>query len=299
MDGTLRITAVVAHPDDETLGFGGALARYAAEGLEVSLVCATRGELGWTGDPADYPGPLALGRLREAELREAAAALGIGDIAFLGYLDGDLRCADPAEAVARIVAELRRLRPYVVVTFGPDGAYGHPDHVAISQLATTAVARAADPTFRDGVGAEPHRVAKLYYRVWTAAEAALYEAVFGKTSIDVDGERREGFAWPDWAVTARIDTTASWPAVRSAAACHRSQVGGNPVLAALEPEGHRTLWGTQHFYRVMSTVADGPGVEDDLFAGLRHAKAGRPADRARGGTASLPPHAMGATGERR
>ena len=162
MDRRLRLMAVLAHPDDESLGLGGTLAKYAAEGIATSLVCATRGERGWTGEPAAYPGPLALGRLREAELRAAADALGIADVALLDYLDGDLRCADPTEAVARIVAELRRVRPDVVVTFGPDGAYGHPDHVAISQLATTAVARAADPTYDDGVGAEPHRVAKGY-----------------------------------------------------------------------------------------------------------------------------------------
>lgn len=269
MCGTLRLMAVLAHPDDESLGFGGTLARYAAEGIETSLVCATRGERGWTGDASAYPGPLALGRLREAELVAATAALGVADVRFLGYVDGDLRCADPAEAVARIVTELRRIRPDVVVTFGPDGAYGHPDHVAISQLATTALACAADSTFDDGSGAESHRVAKLYYRVWTAAEGDLYEAVFGKVTIEVDGERRGDVVWPDWMVTTRLDTAAYWPAVWAAVSCHRSQVGGVAALATLPPEAHRILWGRQHVYRAISTVDSGRGTEDDLFAGLR------------------------------
>jgi hypothetical protein len=141
--------------------------------------------------------------------------------------------------------------------------------VAISQLTTTAIACAADPTYDDGIGAAPHRVTKLYYRVWTAAEEAFYEAVFGQVTIEVDGERRGGVVWPDWAVTTRLDTAAHWPAVWAAVSCHQSQIGGIATLTGLSPKAHRTLWGTQHFYRVVSTVAGGHGVEDDLFAGLR------------------------------
>lgn len=273
MHPTFRLMAVLAHPDDESLGFGGTLARYAAEGVATSLVCATRGERGWTGEPAANPGPLALGRRREAELRAAAAALGVAEVAFLGYLDGELDRAAPGEAVARIVGHIRRVRPQVVMTFGPDGAYGHPDHIAISQLTTAAVARAADPTFDDGSGAAPHRVAKLYYRIWTDAEWATTESVFGRTTIEVAGERRGAMIWPDWAATARLDTADWWPAVRAAVFCHRSQVGGHAALASLPPVGHRALWGAQHFYRAMSTVDGAPGVETDLFAGLRAAAA--------------------------
>jgi len=287
MDGTLRLMAVLAHPDDESLGLGGTLAKYAAEGVETSLVCATRGELGWAGEPAAYPGPLALGRLREAELLAAADALGVADVTFLDYLDGDLRCVVPTEAVARIVAEVRRVRPQVVVTFGPDGAYGHPDHVAISQLATTAIACAADSNYDEGE-AEPHRVAKVYYRIWTAAEEARYEAVFGRVTIDVDGERRGAVSWPDWAVTTRLDTTASWSAVRAAVSCHRSQIGGISALTTLAPEAHRALWGTEHFYRVMSTVGSSHGIEDDLFAGLRSGSARPAAGSTEAGTGSRP-----------
>jgi LmbE family N-acetylglucosaminyl deacetylase len=279
MDSTRRLMAVLAHPDDESLGFGGTLAKYAAEGIETSLVCATRGERGWTGEPAAYPGPRALGRLREAELLAAARALGIADVTLLDYLDGDLRRAAPREAVARIVREIRRVRPDVVVTFGPDGAYGHPDHVAISQLTTTAIACAADPTFDDGGRAEPHRVAKLYYRIWTAAEQALYEPVFGRVTMDVDGQPRGDVVWPDWTVTTRLDTTAHWSAVRAAVSCHRSQIAGVAALTTLPPEGHRALWGTQDFYRVMSAVDADHGIEDDLFAGLGSGNA-RPDDGA-------------------
>jgi LmbE family N-acetylglucosaminyl deacetylase len=143
--------AVLAHPDDESLGFGGTLAKYASEGVETFLVTATRGENGrYRGhSPGEGPhhGPAALGRIREAELRAAASALGIRDVSLLDYRDRDLDRASPHEAVERIVRHLRRVRPHIVVTFGPDGAYGHPDHVAVSQFTTAAIVAAADATF--------------------------------------------------------------------------------------------------------------------------------------------------------
>src|SRR5689334_17739845 len=126
MPEPLRLLAILAHPDDESLGNGGALARAAAEGVATYLLTATRGERGWPGDPAQYPGLEALGRIRTAELEAAAAVLGIREVAFLDYIDGDLDQADPQEAVAKIVRYIRRVRPQVILTFPPDGAYGHP-----------------------------------------------------------------------------------------------------------------------------------------------------------------------------
>src|SRR5512141_1376581 len=94
---TLRLMCVLAHPDDESLGTGGALAKYAAEGIETYLVTATRGERGWPGNPEDDPGLEALGRLREAELRCAAQKLGVCEVTLLDYVDGDLDQAQPSE----------------------------------------------------------------------------------------------------------------------------------------------------------------------------------------------------------
>lgn len=134
--------AVFAHPDDESLGAGGTLANYASEGVEVSLVTATRGDAGrFHGrrlDDAQHPGPSQLAQIREAELRAAASALGVRDVSCLDYHDQQLDRADPRQAVADIAWHVRRLRPDVVITFGPDGGYGHPDHVAISQFTTAA-----------------------------------------------------------------------------------------------------------------------------------------------------------------
>src|SRR5207247_2637194 len=131
MTNKLKLMCILAHPDDESLGNGGILAKYAAEGVETYLVTATRGERGWFGDESEYPGPQALGKIREAELLAAARALGIRRVDFLDYLDGDLDQASPAEVIAKIVGQVRRVKPDVVVTFILDGAYGYTEHLAI------------------------------------------------------------------------------------------------------------------------------------------------------------------------
>src|SRR6266516_4324149 len=145
MESTLKLMAILAHPDDESLGNGGMLAKYAAEGIEIHLLVATRGEHGWFGKESEYPGLEALGAVREAEVRAAAAVLGLHSVQFLNYIDGELDAAHPAEITAKIVGHLRRVRPDVVVTFGPYGGYGHPDHIAISQFTPAAIVEAANP----------------------------------------------------------------------------------------------------------------------------------------------------------
>ena len=269
MAEALKLMCVLAHPDDESLGTGGTLARYAAEGVETYLLTATRGQRGWFGNPDQNPGLTELGRIREAELRAAARVLGLREVAFLDYVDGDLDRADPAEAVARIAGHLRRVRPQVVVTFGPEGAYGHPDHIAISQLTAAAIIRAADAGHAEPAGRPPHTVAKFYYKVWTAREGRDYQAVFGEIVMPVDGVDRHETAWPEWAVTTRIDTAAHWRTVWEAVACHRTQLPAYEALARLTPEQHQALWGPQSYYRVFSLVNGGRALERDLFEGLR------------------------------
>src|SRR3954467_5291701 len=101
----LKLLCVLAHPDDESLATGGILAKYAALGVETYLIMATRGERGWFGPAAENPGPQALGRLREAELKAAAQTLGLHEIAYLDYVDGDLDRANHARALAKIVTQ--------------------------------------------------------------------------------------------------------------------------------------------------------------------------------------------------
>jgi LmbE family N-acetylglucosaminyl deacetylase len=263
-----RLMCVLAHPDDESLGLGGALARYAAEGVETYVVTATKGERGRSGSKE----PLtleAVGHRREAELRAAAAELGVREVNLLGYCDGDLDRADPAEAIGRIASQLRRVKPHVVLTFAPDGAYGHPDHIAICQFTTAAIVCAADASYRDPDGRAAHRVSKLYYLAWRADKWAAYQAGLRKLTMVVDGLERQAVAWPDWAVTTVIDTGAFHAQVWRAVSCHHSQMEIYRQLSNLSEEHHLSLWGSQEFYRAMSLVNGGRRPETDLFEGLR------------------------------
>ncbi len=270
-----RLLAVLAHPDDESLGLGGTLAKYAAEGVGVFLLTATRGDggryRGFRPGDSRHPGAPALAGIRDAELRAAAAELGIRDVSLLDYRDGQLDRAEPRSIVATIAGHLRRVRPDVVLTFGPDGAYGHPDHIAISQFTTAAVVAAVDPAFEapgSGTHHGPHAVSKLYYLAWPRATWDAYEAAVGQLISTVDGVERRTTPWPDWAITTVIDTHQFWPTVWRAVSCHESQVTAYEKLRDLAPELHASLWGSQSFYRVMSRVNGGRARETDIFEGI-------------------------------
>jgi len=264
---------ILAHPDDESLGMGGTLAKYADEGIETYLVTATRGERGWFGEEKDYPGLDALGRIREEELRLASQALGIREVNFLDYIDGDLDQAEGDIVIGEIASHIRRLKPDVVATFAPEGAYGHPDHIAISQFATASIVKAAFPGPDTGNSVHsdsPHRVSKLYYMAWTRNKWSAYESVFGNLSMNIDGTERHTEPWPDWAITTIISTESYWPKVWQAVSCHKSQLIAYSRLQELSEEHHKGLWGTQEFYRAYSLVNGGRKIEDDLFEGLRN-----------------------------
>jgi LmbE family N-acetylglucosaminyl deacetylase len=269
MGSTLKLLCVLAHPDDESLGLGGMLAKYASEGIETHLITATRGERGWFADDSTYPGLEALGKDREAELLAAARVLGIRRVYFLDYIDGELDQVDPGQAVAKIVGHVRRVKPQVVISFGPDGGYGHPDHIAISQFTAAALVCAADPNYVHSAGLAHHRVSKLYYTLVTKQWLEVYQAIFGDVVMHIDGVERRGVAWPDWAITTRIDTWRYWRTVWQAVCCHRLQLPAYHKLEQVSEEQSRVLWGAQTAYRAFSLVNGGRTVETDLFGGLR------------------------------
>jgi LmbE family N-acetylglucosaminyl deacetylase len=263
--------AILAHPDDESLGAGPTLARYADEGIETSLVTATLGQSGRykdlrRGDPG-HPGPERLGAIREDELRRAADVLGIRHLVLLRHMDGALDRVEPTRAVAEIAAWLRELRPDVVLTFGADGGYGHPDHIAICQFATAGiVAAAAGDTHAERA---PHAVSKLYYMAWPAATGQAYESAFKKLTSTVDGVERESQPWPEWQITTILDTSRHVETTWRAIACHESQVANYEGLRDLPGHHREAIWGRQCYYRVFSTVNGGRRREQDLFEGLR------------------------------
>lgn len=258
-----KILAVLAHPDDETLGFGGTLVRYATKGIETHLICATRGQRGWFGAPDDYPGADELGFIRENELRHAAQLLNLRSVHLLDYMDGDLDQTEPKAIIQQLATQIRLIRPQLVLTFDPYGVYGHPDHIAIAQFTTAAIVEAAGGA--PGNGLPPHRVEALYYRVMTAPELAAYQAAFGDLVMTIDGVERRASPWPEWSVSARIDARAYVAQVWDAVRAHRSQLAGYERLMALPAAEQQAIFGTQTFYRAFSFTSGGRQRETELF----------------------------------
>lgn len=270
MTEQLNLLAVFAHPDDESMGMGGTLAKYAAEGVETYLVCATRGERGWFGDEESNPGFERLAEIRTKELEAAGKVLGLKAINFLNYTDGDLDQANPEEAIGRIVAHIRRIKPQVVVTFPHDGNYGHPDHIAISQFTNAAIVCAADSSYVDPNAQPSHRVSKLYYFVDSEEIANFFTRHLGNIEFPVDDQVRGESPWKEWMITTRVNLSSTWKTAWEAISCHQSQLPSiAPLLDLTEDEIRQllTLQGT--FYRAYSLVNGGRKRETDLFEGLR------------------------------
>ena len=269
MAETFKLLAVLPHPDDETLGLGSTLARYSAEGVETYLVCATRGERGWFESEGPNPGLDGVARIREAELRCASESLGIHEVSLLDYIDGDVDRARPEEIIGKLVSHIRRIKPHVVVTFGPDGAYGHPDHVALSQFTSGALVCAADRNFVDAHVQQPHRVLKFYYMVDSVEVVNMSNEAFGGISMEIDGVKRSHVGWEDWQITTRVDNNPYMDQVQRAIRCHRSQLPGFGPLGEWPVADLARMFGIGYFYRAFSLVNGGRKVETDLFEGLR------------------------------
>ncbi len=265
----LKLLAIFPHPDDETLGLGSTLARYSAEGVSTYLVCATRGERGWFDSEGPDPGWEGVARIREAELTCAAEHLGLSEVNFLDTIDGDVDQANPTEIIAKIVAHVRRIQPQVVVTFAPDGSYGHPDHIALSQFASAALVCAADATYRDSSAQPPHRVLKFYYMVDAVHLVGVANEAFGGIRMDVDGVTRQHVGWEDWQITTRLDNAKYMDKVQQAIRCHKSQLPGYGPIAEWSLDELTKIFGVGTFYRAYSLVNGGRNVEADLFEGLR------------------------------
>ncbi len=266
----LKLLVVFAHPDDESMGMGGTLAKYSAEGVETYCVCATRGERGWFGPSEQNPGLSALGLIREKELTAAVGELGMKGLYFLDYIDGDLDRADPCQAIGRIVSHVRRIRPQVVVTFPPDGNTGHPDHIAMGQLTSAAIVCAADASYQDPENLPSHRVLKLYFMVDSENFVNLVAPFVDDMTLPVDDQIRGETAWKEWMVTTRIDMAEYGHRALRAIRCHQSQLPSIGMLAELHEDAATAILAMQGtFYRAFSLVNGGRKVETDLFEGLR------------------------------
>jgi LmbE family N-acetylglucosaminyl deacetylase len=266
---TLKLLVVFAHPDDESMGMGGTLAKYAAQGVETYYVCASRGDRGWFGPEEQNPGLQALGEIRTKELKGAMRELGMKELHFLDYIDGAVDQADPAEAIGKIVTHIRRIQPQVVVTFPPDGNYGHPDHIAIGQFTCAAVICAADSTYQDPEALPAHSILKLYYMVDSENFVNLIAPFMSDMTFPVDGQLRGEFAWKEWMVTTRIDMADYCSTAWRAILCHQSQLPSLGALAGMHEDAGKAVLSMQGtFYRAFSLVNGGRKQETDLFEGI-------------------------------
>ena len=271
-----RLLAVYAHPDDESFGSGGTIATCAADGVEVTLVCATRGEVGEIADPTLATSE-TLPQVREQELRTAADALGIVEVIFLGYRDSGMAGTDDnenpralikateEEVVSALVEIIREKRPHVVLTFEPGGGYGHPDHMAISRHTLLAVQAARDASSFPN-GGEPWSVYRLFYAVFTRGRMFAMRdrlAEIGEDTSRFDRRLEEGHGWPDDETHVDLDVSAQveakWVALRS----HRTQQGTFTLFSKLPEDVAKRLMSHETFALALPEV--GP---ETRFAGL-------------------------------
>src|SRR6516225_7370253 len=173
--GRCRLLGIFAHPDDETFCAGGTFARYAEQGAEIMVVSATRGQAGQIRDAA-VGNRRTIAAVREAELRLACERLGITKVRCLDYVDGTLADAEFSALVDEVAEVICEFGPDVVITFGPDGGYGHPDHVTISAVTTAACLRADAGRRSDGmVTSSLRQPPRLYYGHFPPGDLLILE----------------------------------------------------------------------------------------------------------------------------
>ena len=275
---TRTLLAVFAHPDDETFGPGGTLAKYAAEGVAVHLVCATRGEVG-ESDLEDLGDCEDLACQREQELRCAADVLGLSEVHFLGYQDSGMAGssanqhpralvqADPAVLAGQVADFVRRLQPQAVLTFDPYGAYGHPDHIAIHRATVAAYEQLCRANWQFAPPPKLYFTATmqtlLKWTVWLMPLFGLDPRAVGKNK-DIDLRAALDHALP---ITTKIDVGPYYEAKQKAAACHRSQLSGpGPFWERLPRWLVRRAQSVEMFHRAIPPFQRSERVERGFFA---------------------------------
>jgi len=289
-----RLLFVHAHPDDETINNGATIAHYTRRGADIRVVTCTLGEEGevigqkWAQLAVGHADQL--GGYRIGELTAALRRLGIAEPVFLGgagrWRDSGMAGQQPvsrtqrfadsgAEAVDALVAIIREQRPHVVVTYDPNGGYGHPDHIRAHEVVTAAVGAAGAEG--DGVGAAPPWVVPKFY--WTVNARSAFAAALRELDADdllphwtmLGGEIGD-FGFGDDAITTCVDATAMLPAKADALRAHATQVVVGPTnrACALSNNLAVPILGHEHYILVSGEAGDRDerGWESDLLGGL-------------------------------
>ncbi|MFJ2439216.1 MULTISPECIES: N-acetyl-1-D-myo-inositol-2-amino-2-deoxy-alpha-D-glucopyranoside deacetylase [unclassified Streptomyces] len=291
-----RLLLVHAHPDDESINNGATMAMYAAQGALVTLVTCTLGEEGEVILPelahlaADRDD--TLGTHRIGELAAAMKELGVTDHRFLGgpgrFRDSGMMGvvqndranafwqADLDDAAGYLVEVIREVRPQVLVTYDPNGGYGHPDHIQAHRVAMRAAELAAESGFRPELGA-PHAIDKIY---WNRMPRSVAEEGFARLRASDAGfpgiaavEDIPGVV-PDAEITAEIDAVRYGPGKSAAMRAHATQIAVDGPFFALSNDLGQPIFGGE-YYQLVQGVSGAPEGEreSDLFAGIADAPA--------------------------
>ena len=284
MANRLSLLGAYGHPDDEQ-GVSGLMHKYAKAGVNVTLVCATRGEAGEIA-PGVNATPQNLGQVREEELRCAAEKIGLTNLYFLDYRDSgmvgtpendDPRCfwqANLMQVTEKLVRLVRRHKPQVMLTFDPNGGYGHPDHIKIHQAAMIAYFVAGDPRiFPEQLtqeGLQPWTPLKLYWGAFPRSTFQRFAEMAEKAGVEISVPMKEFLkrGTPDEAITTRVNVADYVDLKLNALFCHASQMDPNSMWSKIPERMRKEGMKVETLIRAESRVLAPEGIEEDLFAGI-------------------------------
>lgn len=277
----LTLMAVHAHPDDESIGTGGILAKYALEGIRTVLVTCTQGELGEVQDPTYVPPSPGIGitDIRKAEMAEALKILKISHYINLAYKDSGMAgtlgnqdpqafCQTDVEAAAKRLAHIIRIeKPHVIVTYDENGVYGHPDHIMTHRITQKAFTVAGDTSISLPDSPPAWQPRKLYYLAIPMERIRKYRN--SEEEKNAPGASSAIIGTPEDQITTYIDVTSVLNTKFDAIFVHRSQIASNHLFRRLSQEQRVRIFGREYFVCIKGCRPADLDKEHDLFEGLR------------------------------
>lgn len=279
-NGNFTLMAVHAHPDDESIGTGGILAKYADEGHKTVVVFGTKGELGEIQNPEFVPPSpeLSMKDIRVLETERALKVLGVESGHFLGYRDSGMAgeptnsdpdafaSADMEEAAGKLVDIIRLTKPHVILTYNEKGIYGHPDHIMASRVTSKAFERAGDPDYVSPQGLKPWRPSKLYHTAIPLSRMRMRHQMMQEDGEEPDFDP-EVMGTRDDRITTVIDVRKYLPQKLEALYSHESQISPDSFFRRIPEEWKEEAFGFEHFVCV-NGCGQSDGKEEDFFEGL-------------------------------
>lgn len=246
------VLAIFAHPDDESLVAGGTIKACSEKGLDIVIISLTRGEQGSIASP-DLATRETLGVMREAELRAAGNKLGAKTVECFDYPDGELTWADTTEIENILSERIRRWQPDIIITFGADGFYWHPDHIAVHELTKAALSSLQNDDFSPS----------LYFAAYPEGRMSELAQRLESRGLNFNawGLKPSAFGVPAGDITTRLDVRAFLNAKLEALNCHRTQFAKDNTFVSLPPDLAEEFLGREYFIKDVS--ANG---ETDILA---------------------------------